>query len=50
MSQISGDNSRTIGHTPLVKLIRLTDKPVYVKLEARNPATSVKCRIGADMI
>ncbi len=50
MSQIFDDNSQTIGHTPLVKLNKLTDKPVYVKLEARNPCTSVKCRIGANMI
>ncbi len=50
MSQIFEDNSQTIGRTPLVKLNRLTDKNVYVKLEARNPATSVKCRIGANMI
>lgn len=50
MSQIFDDNSQTIGRTPLVKLNRLTDKNVYVKLEARNPATSVKCRIGANMI
>ena len=50
MSQIFADNSQTIGRTPLVKLNRITDKNVYVKLEARNPATSVKCRIGANMI
>ncbi|BFM17388.1 cysteine synthase A [Maricurvus nonylphenolicus] len=50
MSQIFEDNSQTIGRTPLVKLNRLTDKNVYVKLESRNPATSVKCRIGANMI
>ena len=50
MGQLFEDNSQTIGQTPLVKLNRITDKPVYVKLEARNPATSVKCRIGANMI
>ncbi len=50
MGQIFTDNSQTIGRTPLVKLNRITDKPVYVKIEARNPATSVKCRIGANMI
>ena len=50
MGQIFEDNSQTIGHTPLVKLNRITDQRVYVKLEARNPATSVKCRIGANMI
>ncbi len=47
------DNSLSIGHTPLVKLNRVTDgAPVTMlaKIEARNPAFSVKCRIGASMI
>jgi cysteine synthase A len=47
------DNSYSIGHTPLVKLNRVIDgAPVTVlgKVEARNPAFSVKCRIGASMI
>jgi len=48
------DNSYSIGKTPLVKLSKLaaglkTDK-VYAKIEGRNPAYSVKCRIGAAMI
>ena len=48
------DNSRSIGNTPLVKLHKLakglkTEK-VYAKIEGRNPAYSVKCRIGAAMI
>ena len=48
------DNSHSIGKTPLVKLSKLatglkTDK-VYAKIEGRNPAYSVKCRIGAAMI
>lgn len=50
MGKIYSDNSQTIGNTPLVKLNKLTDKNVYAKLESRNPATSVKCRIGANMI
>lgn len=50
MAQIFADNSQTIGHTPLVKLNKLTDKNILVKLESRNPATSVKCRIGSNMI
>ncbi|MFL0797514.1 MAG: cysteine synthase A [Cellvibrionaceae bacterium] len=50
MSKIYEDNSQTIGNTPLVKLSKVTDKNVYAKLESRNPATSVKCRIGANMI
>ena len=47
------DNSLSIGNTPLVKLKRVTDgAPVTMlaKIEARNPAFSVKCRIGASMI
>lgn len=50
MTQIYQDNSQTIGKTPLVRLNRVTDKRILAKLEARNPATSVKCRIGANMI
>jgi cysteine synthase A len=47
------DNSLSIGNTPLVRLNRVTDgAPVTMlaKIEARNPAFSVKCRIGANMI
>src|SRR5580693_330220 len=47
------DNSLSIGHTPLVKLNRVIDgAPVTLlgKVEGRNPAYSVKCRIGASMI
>lgn len=47
------DNSQTIGRTPLVKLNRVTDgakATVLAKIEGRNPAYSVKCRIGAAMI
>src|SRR5579863_1955681 len=47
------DNSRSIGHTPLVRLNRVTDgAPAIVlgKVEGRNPAYSVKCRIGAAMV
>lgn len=52
--RVFDDNSLSIGNTPLVKLSRLieglkTDK-VYAKIEGRNPAYSVKCRIGAAMI
>lgn len=50
MSNIYQDNSQTIGNTPLVQLNRITGHRVLAKLEARNPATSVKCRIGANMI
>src|SRR5271154_2847237 len=47
------DNSYSIGHTPLVRLNRVIDgAPVTLlgKVEGRNPAYSVKCRIGASMI
>lgn len=47
------DNSFSIGRTPLVRLNRITDgAPVTLlaKIEGRNPAYSVKCRIGASMI
>src|SRR5204862_4477148 len=50
---IFSDNSLSIGRTPLVKLNRVIDgAPVTMlaKIEARNPAYSVKCRIGASMI
>lgn len=44
------DNSLSIGNTPLVRLSHLTDAKVYAKVESRNPANSVKCRIGAAII
>ena len=44
------DNSYSIGNTPLVRLNRIAEGKVYAKLESRNPAFSVKCRIGASMI
>jgi len=50
---IFSDNSLSIGRTPLIKLNRVIDgAPVTMlaKIEARNPAFSVKCRIGASMI
>jgi len=50
MSKIYDDNSLTIGNTPLVRLKHLTSHNVIAKIEARNPAFSVKCRIGANMI
>lgn len=50
MTHIYADNSLTIGKTPLVKLNRITDANIWAKLENRNPANSVKCRIGASMI
>src|SRR5574340_1164746 len=47
------DNSKSIGHTPLVKLNRIIDgapATVLAKVEGRNPSYSVKCRIGAAMV
>lgn len=45
------DISQSIGNTPLVRIKKLTSHPnLYAKLENRNPAHSVKCRIGANMI
>ena len=53
MSKIYSDNSQSIGNTPLIKLNRITQgakATVLAKIEGRNPAYSVKCRIGAAMI
>ena len=53
MTQLFNDNSLSIGRTPLVRLNRITDGAkaiVLAKIEGRNPAYSVKCRIGAAMI
>jgi cysteine synthase A len=47
------DNSQSIGHTPLVRLNRVIDggkATVLAKIEGRNAAYSVKCRIGASMV
>ena len=53
MAQIFQDNALTIGRTPLVQLHRVVGSAgarVLAKIEGRNPAYSVKCRIGAAMI
>ncbi len=47
------DNALSIGRTPLVRLNRVTDgapATVLAKIEGRNPAYSVKCRLGAAMV
>ena len=47
------DNTLAIGQTPLVRLNQVAGPAkatIYAKIEARNPAGSVKCRIGAAMI
>jgi len=51
--RVYDDNSLSIGHTPLIRLNRVTDgarATVLAKIEGRNPAYSVKCRIGAGMV
>ncbi|WDI78593.1 cysteine synthase A [Candidatus Purcelliella pentastirinorum] len=50
MKNVFKDNSLTIGNTPLVKLNRIGNGSIFVKIESRNPSFSVKCRIGANMI
>jgi len=53
MSNFFTDNSLSIGRTPLIKLNRVTDgagATVLAKIEGRNPAYSVKCRIGAALV
>ncbi len=47
------DNTKSIGHTPLVRINRLdasSGATVLAKVEGRNPAYSVKCRIGSAMV
>jgi len=53
MSKIYTDNSQSIGNTPLVRLNHLagdSKATILLKIEGRNPAYSVKCRIGANLI
>jgi cysteine synthase A len=53
MRGIFAENTLSIGHTPLVRLNRMTagyKAAVIAKVEGRNPAYSVKCRIGTAMI
>ncbi len=53
MSNWFKDNALSIGRTPLVRLNRVSDgagATILAKIEGRNPAYSVKCRIGAAMI
>ena len=52
MAKIYADNSLAIGNTPLIKLNRLPEggANILAKNEGRNPAYSVKCRVGASMV
>ena len=47
------DNTKSIGRTPLVRINKLnagSGATILAKIEGRNPAYSVKCRIGAAMV
>jgi cysteine synthase len=51
--RIFEDNTRSIGRTPLVRINRIgagSGATVLAKIEGRNPAYSVKCRIGSAMV
>ncbi len=53
MSHWFEDNARSIGHTPLIRLNRIQGKApalILAKIEGRNPAYSVKCRLGAALV
>lgn len=52
MSRIYVDNAQSVGNTPLVQINRIGPAGVTIlaKLEARNPAGSVKCRVGVGMV
>jgi len=53
MAEYFADNSLSIGKTPLVRINRMArglKATLLAKVEGRNPAYSVKCRIGASMI
>jgi len=49
---VYANNAEAIGNTPLVRINRLiqSDATVLAKVERRNPAFSVKCRLGAALI
>jgi cysteine synthase A len=49
--KVFDDISQSIGNTPLVRISKLTSHPkLFAKIESRNPAQSIKCRIGSNMI
>ncbi|MFT7403944.1 pyridoxal-phosphate dependent enzyme [Zhongshania sp.] len=50
MSATFNDLSLTTGNNPLVKINRISKHNIFVKMQSRNPANSVKCRRGANMI
>ncbi len=53
MPRIYLENTQSIGNTPLVRLNRVTENcraTVLAKIEGRNPAYSVKCRVGTALV
>ncbi len=48
--KIYEDNSMSIGNTPLIRLNKIGSGNILAKIEGRNPAYSVKCRVGASMV
>ena len=53
MEKIYTDNAASIGNTPLVKLNNICkglEAEILLKIEGRNPAYSVKCRVGVAMV
>ncbi len=50
MTNCFDDISLSIGNTPLIPVRRISEHRILLKQESRNPANSVKCRIGANMI
>ncbi|MFH2135082.1 MAG: cysteine synthase A [Pseudomonadota bacterium] len=53
MSKLFSDNSLSVGGTPLIKLNKISDgasATILAKIEGRNPAYSVKDRIGVALI
>jgi cysteine synthase A len=50
MSATFNDLSLTIDNNPLVKINRISKHNIFVKMQSRNPANSVKCRRSANII
>ncbi len=53
MPRIFSDNPESIGNTPLIKLNRIVQglhATILAKVEARNPTSSIKCRVGANLV
>ncbi len=44
------NNSQSIGNTPLIKINHISNGKIFAKIESRNPANSIKCRIAFSMI